>query len=64
MFELLRMKEVVLQVTVFRVIEDVGLLSPPLQQNQNMSSAKMLNTPLQQHLTSTKMVRNQQQVHS
>ncbi|RZB74315.1 B3 domain-containing transcription factor VRN1-like isoform X1 [Glycine soja] len=63
-FELLRMKEVVLQVTVFRVIEDVGLLSPPLQQNQNMSSAKMLNTPLQQHLTSTKMVRNQQQVHS
>ncbi|KAK7341544.1 hypothetical protein VNO80_24477 [Phaseolus coccineus] len=58
-FELLRMKEVVLQVSIFRITEDVGLLSPPpLQQNQNMSSAKLLNTPLQQHLTSTKMIRN------
>ncbi|TKY67493.1 B3 domain-containing transcription factor VRN1 [Spatholobus suberectus] len=57
-FELLRMKEVVLQVTVFRVTEDVGLLSPPLQQNQNMGSPKLLNTPLQQPLTSTKLSRN------
>jgi len=59
-FELLRMKEVVLQVTIFRITEDLGLLSPPplLQQNQNMSSAKLLNNPLQQHLTSTKMIRN------
>ncbi|KAK7264357.1 hypothetical protein RJT34_31964 [Clitoria ternatea] len=58
-FELLRVKEVVLQVTVFRITEDVGLLSPsPLQQYQNVSSAKVLNTPLQHHLTSTKLVRN------
>ncbi|KAL2328895.1 hypothetical protein Fmac_022322 [Flemingia macrophylla] len=57
-FELLRMKEVVLQVTVFRINEDVGLLSPPLQQNQNMNTPKLLNNPLQQHLTSTKLVRN------
>ncbi|KAK7404473.1 hypothetical protein VNO78_05391 [Psophocarpus tetragonolobus] len=57
-FELLRMKEVVLQVTVFRVTEDVGLLTLPLQQNQNMSSAKLLNTPLQPHLTSPKLLRN------
>ncbi|XP_027356384.1 B3 domain-containing transcription factor VRN1-like [Abrus precatorius] len=57
-FELLRMKEVVLQVTIFRVTEDVGLLSPPLQQNQNVSSAKLLNTPLQHQLTPTKVVRN------
>ncbi|RDX67223.1 B3 domain-containing transcription factor VRN1 [Mucuna pruriens] len=54
-FELLRMKEVVLQVTVFRVTEEVGLLGPPLQQNQNISSPKLLNTPLQPHLTSTKL---------
>lgn len=57
-FELLRMKEVVLQVTVFRITEDVGLLSPPLQQNQNMNTPKLLNNPLQQHLTSTKLIRN------
>ncbi|KAK7383300.1 hypothetical protein VNO78_28974 [Psophocarpus tetragonolobus] len=55
-FEVLRMK-VVLQVPVFRVTEDVGLLTLPLQQNQNMSSAKLLNTHLQQHLTSPKLVR-------
>lgn len=57
-FELLRMKEVVLKVTVYRVTEDAASLSPPLQQNQNVSSAKLLNTPLQQHLTSTKLIRN------
>ncbi|XP_061374999.1 B3 domain-containing transcription factor VRN1-like [Gastrolobium bilobum] len=57
-FELLRGKDVVLQVTVFRVTEDVGLLSTPLHQNQNVSHAKLLNTPLHHHLTSTKMVRN------
>ncbi|KAK7312382.1 hypothetical protein VNO77_36191 [Canavalia gladiata] len=57
-FELLRMKEVVLQVTIYRVTEDVGLLGPPLQQNQNVNSPKLLNTPLQHQLTSTKLVRN------
>ncbi|XP_027909038.1 B3 domain-containing transcription factor VRN1-like isoform X3 [Vigna unguiculata] len=58
-FELLRVKEVVLQVTIFRITEEVALLNPPpLQQNQNLSSVKLLNTPLQQHLSSTKMVRN------
>lgn len=57
-FELLRMKEVVLQVTVFRVTEDVGLLGPPLQQNQNVSPAKLMNTPLQHHLTPVKLIRN------
>ena len=57
-FELLRVKEVVLQVTIFRVTEDDGLLSPPLQQNQSVSQAKLLRTPLQHHHTSTKLVRN------
>ncbi|KAF1885078.1 hypothetical protein Lal_00028967 [Lupinus albus] len=57
-FELLTMKEVVLKVTVFHVIEDVGLLSPPLQQNQNLSSPKLMNTLLQHHLTPVKLARN------
>ncbi|KAJ1410453.1 DNA-binding barrel domain superfamily [Sesbania bispinosa] len=52
-FELLKVKDVVLQVTIFRVTEDVGLSSPPSQKNQNVSSAKMSNTPLQHDHTST-----------
>lgn len=57
-FELLKVKDVALQVTLFRVTEDVGLLSSPLQQNENAVSAKQLSTPLQHHLTSSKLVRN------
>ncbi|OIW05701.1 hypothetical protein TanjilG_23487 [Lupinus angustifolius] len=57
-FELLRMKEVVLKVTIFRVVEDVGLSSPPLQQNQNVSPPKLTNTLLQHHLTPVKLARN------
>ncbi|OIV99447.1 hypothetical protein TanjilG_17257 [Lupinus angustifolius] len=57
-FELLRMKEVVLQVTVFRIIEDVGLLSPSSQQSQNVSPPKLMNTPLQHHISSVKLIRN------
>ncbi|KAF7840893.1 B3 domain-containing transcription factor VRN1 [Senna tora] len=34
-FELLRTKDVVLNVTVFRVIEDAGLLNPPMLQQPN-----------------------------
>ncbi|XP_057456328.1 B3 domain-containing transcription factor VRN1-like [Lotus japonicus] len=57
-FELLKVKDVALQVTLFRVTEDVGLLSSPLQQNENAVSAKQLSSPLQHHLTSSKLVRN------
>ncbi|KAJ1440322.1 DNA-binding barrel domain superfamily [Sesbania bispinosa] len=57
-FELLRTKDVVLQVTTFRVIEDTGLLNPPMQQSQNVSHTKMLNPHLQHRVSTTKMVRN------
>ncbi|BAT98799.1 B3 domain-containing transcription factor VRN1 Protein VERNALIZATION 1 [Vigna angularis] len=60
-FELLRIKEVVLQVTVFRVTEDASLLnSPPVQQlSQNMSHTKLLNPHLQHRVSSTvKLIRN------
>lgn len=57
-FELLRANEVVLQVTLFRITEDVGVLSPPSQQNQHVSPAKLLNSPMQHHLASTKLIRN------
>ncbi|KAI4298407.1 hypothetical protein L6164_031972 [Bauhinia variegata] len=70
-FELLRMKEVVLKVTVFRVVEDARLLNPPLQQNvstaklmmnthlrQNVSPTKLLNAPLQHTVSPIKPVRN------
>ena len=57
-FELLRMKEVVLQVTLFRVTEDDGLLSPPLPQNENVSQSKLLNAHMQHRLGSGKLVRN------
>ncbi|KAK7310376.1 hypothetical protein RJT34_07852 [Clitoria ternatea] len=68
-FELLRMKEVVLQVTVFRVTEDAGLLDhPPMQQqpqpqplqqqSPNFSHTKMLNPHLQHRVSTTKMIRN------
>ncbi|KAL2347861.1 hypothetical protein Fmac_001861 [Flemingia macrophylla] len=61
-FELLRVREVVLQVTVFRVTEDAGLLnSPPMMQqqhSQNMSHTKLLNPHLQHRVNPTKLVRN------
>lgn len=57
-FELLRMKDVVLKVTTFRVIEDAGLLNPPMRQHQNVSPAKLLNTPMQQNIIPTKLIRN------
>ncbi|XP_027361305.1 B3 domain-containing transcription factor VRN1-like [Abrus precatorius] len=60
-FELLRMKEVVLQVTVFRVTEDAaGLMnpSPMQQQGQNVSHTKLLNPHLQHRVSTTKLVRN------
>ncbi|XP_028777083.1 B3 domain-containing transcription factor VRN1 [Neltuma alba] len=59
-FELLRMREVVLKVTIFQVLEeDVGLLNPPMQQNQSMSpTSKLLNSPLQQDVSPIKMIRN------
>ena len=60
-FELLRTKEVVLQVTVFRVTEDAaGLLNSPMQQHsQNISHTKLLNPHLQHRVSSTgKLIRN------
>ncbi|XP_004507369.1 B3 domain-containing transcription factor VRN1 isoform X2 [Cicer arietinum] len=55
-FELLGTKDVVLQVTVFRITGDEGPLSPPpLQQNQHVRPAKLLTSPFQHHLTSTKL---------
>ncbi|CAJ1932821.1 unnamed protein product [Sphenostylis stenocarpa] len=60
-FELLRTKEVVLQVAVFRVTEDAGLLNspPPVQQHSpNMSHTKLLNPHLQHRLSTTKLIRN------
>ncbi|KAK7274117.1 hypothetical protein RIF29_15191 [Crotalaria pallida] len=58
-FELLRVRDVVLKVTSFRVNEDAGLLGPPLLlPSQNMSSAKLLNPHLQHRVSSTKPVRN------
>ncbi|KAI9124291.1 hypothetical protein K1719_005591 [Acacia pycnantha] len=58
-FELLRMKEVVLKVTIFRVTEDAGLMSPPpMHQHQNVSPTKLLNTPMQQTLMPAKLLRN------
>lgn len=61
-FELLRTKEVVLQVTVFRVTEDAGLLNqPPMMQQQhipNMSHTKLLNPHLQHRVSTTKLIRN------
>lgn len=59
-FELLRMKDVVLKVTLFRVLEeDLGLLNSPMQQNQSMSpTSKLLNTPLQRNVSPTKLIRN------
>ncbi|KAF7810929.1 B3 domain-containing transcription factor VRN1-like isoform X2 [Senna tora] len=60
-FELLRMRDVVLKVTIFQVLEDeVGLLNPSMQQQQNQNispTSKMLNTPLQR-LSPTKLIRN------
>ncbi|KAL1324067.1 hypothetical protein HN51_034255 [Arachis hypogaea] len=55
-FELLRMKEVVLQVTIFRVTDEAEFLSPPpLLLTQNVNQAKLLRSPMQQHhLTSPK----------
>ncbi|KAK2381988.1 B3 domain-containing transcription factor VRN1 [Trifolium repens] len=45
-FELVAADEVVLQVTFFRITEDEGLLSPPpLQQNQHVTTAKLLKVP-------------------
>ncbi|CAK8575779.1 unnamed protein product [Lathyrus sativus] len=59
-FELVETKDVVLQVTLFRITEDEGLLSSPsLQQNQHVSPAKLLlNSPFQNQLASTKLIRN------
>lgn len=58
-FELVATKEVVLQVTVFRITEDEGPLSPqPLQQNQHVNPVKLVNVPFQHHLASTKLIRN------
>ncbi|CAL5211614.1 unnamed protein product [Lathyrus oleraceus] len=60
-FELVETKDVVLQVTLFRITEDEGLLSPPpsLQQNQHVSPAKLLmNSPFQNQLAPTKLIRN------
>ncbi|KAL4389340.1 hypothetical protein AHAS_Ahas03G0035300 [Arachis hypogaea] len=56
-FELLPMKEVILQVTLFRVTEDDGFFSPPplhqLQPSQNLvSQSKMLNAHMHQRLGS------------
>jgi hypothetical protein len=45
-FELVAADEVVLQVTFFRITEDEGLSSPPpLQQNQHVTTAKLLKVP-------------------
>jgi hypothetical protein len=45
-FELVAIEEVVLQVTVFRITEDGGLLiPPPLQYNHHVSTAKLLKVP-------------------
>lgn len=59
-FELVETKDVVLQVTLFRITEDEGLLSlPTLQQNQHVSPAKLLmNSPFQNQLAPTKLIRN------
>lgn len=58
-FELVATKDVVLQVTVFRITEDEGPLSPqPLQQNQHVNPVKLVNVPFQHHLASTKLIRN------
>ncbi|MED6112448.1 hypothetical protein PIB30_061871 [Stylosanthes scabra] len=55
-FELLKgSKEVVLQVTIFRVTDEAEFLSPTLLQNQN--EAKLLTSPMH-NLTPTKPVRN------
>ncbi|KAI4295599.1 hypothetical protein L6164_035627 [Bauhinia variegata] len=54
-FELLVMKEVVLKVNAFRVAEDAGLLNPPLQ--QNLSPTKLLmNTAIRQNVSPTKLL--------
>lgn len=58
-FELLRTREVVLQVTLFRVKEDEsGLFNPSSQPSQNVSHAKMLNPHLQHRVSSTKSAKN------
>ncbi|XP_057445165.1 B3 domain-containing transcription factor VRN1-like [Lotus japonicus] len=59
-FELLRTRDVVLQVTLFRLTEEVGLLeAPPMQQpSPNVSHSKLLNPHLQHRVSTTKMVRN------
>ena len=58
-FELLRTREVVLQVTLFRVKEDEsGLFNPSTQPSQNVSHAKMLNPHLQHRVSSTKSAKN------
>jgi hypothetical protein len=54
-FELLRTRDVVLQVTLFRVNEDEsGLFNPSMQPTQNVSHAKLLNPHLQHRVSSTK----------
>lgn len=57
-FELLRTRDVVLQVTVFRVVEHSGFLDPALQQTPSVSHAKLLNPHLQHRVSGTKVVRN------
>lgn len=57
-FELIEANEVVLKVTVFRVAEDVGLLGSPMHEPQNISPAKLLNSPVPQNVISTKPIRN------
>ncbi|XP_054776829.1 B3 domain-containing transcription factor VRN1 [Prosopis cineraria] len=58
-FELLRMKEVVLKVTIFRVTEDAGVMSPPpMHQHRNVSPTKLLNAPMQQNIIPAKLIRN------
>lgn len=58
-FELLRSREVVLKVTLFRVREDEsGLFDPSTQVSQNMSHAKLLNPHLQHRVSVTKLIKN------
>lgn len=58
-FELLRMKEIVLKVTSFRVAEEAELMSPPpMHQLLNVSPAKLLKAPMSQTIMPVKLIRN------
>ncbi|XP_058761411.1 B3 domain-containing transcription factor VRN1-like [Vicia villosa] len=58
-FELLRSREVVLKVTLFRVREDeTGLFDPSTLVSQNVSHAKLLNPHLQHRVSVTKLIKN------